>query len=50
MRHIEVGFCLGAVSGLRFFDNVIGGSVSAHEENMNRKIIYSAEKKLISTD
>ena len=47
---LEVGFCLGSVPGLRFFDNVIGRTGSAHEHHMKRKIIHLAEKKLIPTD
>ena len=41
MRHIEVGFCLGAVSRLRFSEHVIGGSGSAPERHMNTKMVRS---------
>ena len=50
MRHPEVEFCSGLVSGFRFFKDLIVGPGSAHEEHMKRKIIHPAEIKFISTD
>ena len=50
MRHLEVEFSSGLVSGFGFFRNLIVTTGSAHEEHMKRKIIHPAEKKFISAD